>query len=229
MPPGDIGGKARRSYRLGPITSLTDEALLCSALGGDQAAWFELVERYNTKGMRTIRRQINDPYLAEDILQNLWATLVTAVQRQTPDSFAALFYTLLKRRLIDELRKRGRSREAAILDGSLPGEEGEGPSLLDRQVAEGPSPLEAALQTEEQALLHEALAKLPDHYRLTLEARCLQGLSNKETARLLVAEGLVPGEDGAEKRVENYYYRGLKELRRQLEALGYENRGGTQP
>lgn len=212
---------------MGPITTLTDEALLRSAMAGAQEAWAELVERYHGKGMRIIRRQIGDPYLAEDIMQNLWSTLVTTVRRQQPDSFAALFHTLLKRRLIDELRKRGRTREAAILDGATPDNQGEGRSLLEQQAADTGDPLEATVRSDEERILQQALENLPDHYRRTIEARHMQGLSNKETARLLVAEGLVPNEDGVEKRVENYYYRGLKELRRQLETLGYEHRGGT--
>lgn len=212
---------------MGPITSLTDEALLQSAMAGSQEAWGALVERYHRKGMRIIRRQMNDPYLAEDIMQNLWSTLVVAVKRQLPDSFAALFHTLLKRRVVDELRKRGRTREAAILDSAQPDGEGEGRSLLEQQSADGPSPMEETVRADEERLLQQAMGNLPDHYRRTLEGRLFQDLSNKETARLLMTEGLVPDDDGAEKRVENYYYRGLKELRRQLKALGYEHRGGT--
>lgn len=212
---------------MGPITSLTDEALLQSALSGVQEAWAELVGRYHGKGMRIIRRQIGDPQLAEDIMQNLWATLVIAVKRQSPDSFAALFRTLLNRRVVDELRRRGRSREAAILDATRPDEEGEGRSLLEQLPADTTDPLDEAVRSDEERLLQRAMEHLPDHYRRTIEARHLQGLSNKETARILIDEGLVPEEDGVEKRVENYYYRGLKELRKQLEALGYEYRGGT--
>ena len=212
---------------MGPITSPTDEALLQSAMAGSQEAWFQLVERYHGKGMRFIRRTIGDPHLAEDIMQNLWSTLVVAVKRQAPDSFAALFHTLLKRRVVDELRRRGRTKESAILDAAPSDEEGEGRSLLEQQSADTPDPLAEAVRADQSRVLQAAMENLPDHYRRTLEARLFQDLSNKETARLLVAEGLVPDEDGAEKRVENYYYRGLKELRRQLEALGYEHRGGT--
>ncbi len=196
-------------------------------MSGGQEAWTELVERYNQRGTRIIRRQISDPYLAEDIMQNLWSSVILAVKRQSPDSFAALFHTLLKRRLIDELRKRGRTKEAAVLDSTPTGEEGEGRSLLESQASEAPDPLQEAVRSEEGSLLHQALANLPDHYRRTIESRLLQGLSNKETAQALVTEGLVPEESGAEKRAENYYYRGLKELRRQLEALGYDYGGGT--
>lgn len=198
------------------MSPMTDEGLLQAALSGEEAAWTELVDRYNGRGVRFIRRQLNDPYLADDIMQNLWVALVRAVRQQQPTSFAGLFWTLLKRRIIDELRRKGRSREAAILDAPITEE---GHSRQELQPDTGPTPEEEALQSERVSLIKSALDRLPDHYRLVIQARQFEGLSNKETARLLVQEQLVPDEAGAEKRVENYYYRGLKELRRQLEAL----------
>lgn len=198
------------------MSPMTDEGLLQAALSGEEAAWTELVDRYNGRGVRFIRRQLNDPYLADDIMQNLWVALVGAVRQTQPTSFAGLFWTLLKRRIIDELRRKGRSREAAILDAPI---NEEGHSRQELQPDTGPTPEEEALQSERVSLIKSALDRLPDHYRLVIQARQFEGLSNKETARLLVQEQLVPDEAGAEKRVENYYYRGLKELRRQLEAL----------
>lgn len=198
------------------MSTNTDEALLQAALSGGEAAWTELVDRYNGRGLRFIRRQLNDPYLAEDIMQNLWVALVGAVRQQQPTSFAGLFWTLLKRRIIDELRRKGRSREAAILDAPVTED---GQTRKETQADAGPTPEEEALVSERATLIKTAMERLPDHYRLVIQARQFDGLSNKETARLLVQEQLVPDEAGAEKRVENYYYRGLKELRRQLEAL----------
>lgn len=211
---------------MGQIASQTDETLLQSALGGHQEAWSELIDRYHGRGVQFVRRQIDDPHLAKDIMQNLWMSLVQAVRRQFPDQFAALFWTLLKRRIIDELRKKGRVREAATLDAPLNSDESGSQSMLDRQATGGPTPEEASLQSEEKGLLQQALEALPDHYRLVIVARQLEGRSNKETARLLVADGLVGDDGGVEKRVENYYYRGLKELRKQLLALGYSESGG---
>jgi RNA polymerase sigma-70 factor (ECF subfamily) len=177
--------------------------------------------------MRYVRRHIDDPHLAQDIMQNLWITLVGAVRRQLPDQFAAMFWTLLKRRLSDELRRKGRTKEAATLDAPLKGDESDGSSLLERQGGNEPDPQEAAVKSEEQSLLQQALEQLPDHYRLVIVSRQFEGCSNKETARRLVAEGLVTDDGNVEKRVENYYYRGLKELKRQLEALGFNGGGGA--
>lgn len=210
---------------MGQLEPLNDEALLQAALSGQEAAWTTLVDRYHTRGMRYVRRQIDDPYLAQDIMQNLWVTVVSAVRRELPDQFAALFWTLLKRRIIDELRKKGRSREAAILDAPAAGEESPGDSLLERQVSSAADPVDEAVRSEGRSLLQEALERLPDHYRLVIVARQLEGRSNKETAQLLLTEGLVSDDGNVDKRVENYYYRGLKELKRQLQALGYDGGG----
>jgi RNA polymerase sigma-70 factor, ECF subfamily len=211
---------------LGQLATWTDQALLESALGGSEAAWTTLVDRYHPMGLRYVRRQIDDPHLAQDIMQNLWIALVGAVRRQMPDQFAALFWTLLKRRLIDELRRKGRTKEAAILDAPYPGDESEGSSMRERQAGTEPDPQEATIRTEEQQLVQQALDQLPDHYKVVIVARQFEGRSNKETARLLVDEGLVTDDGNVEKRVENYYYRGLKELKRQLEALGFNGGGG---
>jgi RNA polymerase sigma-70 factor, ECF subfamily len=212
---------------LGQLATWTDQALLESALGGSEAAWTTLVDRYHPMGLRYVRRQIDDPHLAQDIMQNLWIALVGAVRRQMPDQFAALFWTLLKRRLIDELRRKGRTKEAATLDAPYPGDESDSSSLRERQVGSEPDPQEATIRTEEQQLLQRALDQLPDHYRVVIVARQFESRSNKETARLLVEQGLVTDDGNVEKRVENYYYRGLKELKRQLEALGFNGGGGS--
>jgi RNA polymerase sigma-70 factor, ECF subfamily len=211
---------------LGQLSSWTDQALLQSALEGQQDAWGELVRRYDRMGFGYIRKHINDPYLAQDIMQNLWMNLVATVRRQQPDQFAALFWTLLKRRLIDELRKKGRTKEAATLEAPSSGDEAEGNSLLDRTGDGAPGPEEEAVRSDDNRLLYAAMGRLPDHYRLTIRCR-MQGLSNKETARVLVQEQLVPDDGNVEKKVENYYYRGLQELKRQLKALGYDGGGGA--
>ncbi|HEY3363750.1 MAG TPA: sigma-70 family RNA polymerase sigma factor [Symbiobacteriaceae bacterium] len=212
---------------MGQFAADTDESLLESARHGQGEAWTELVARYHSRGLHYLRNQIDDPYVAQDIMQNLWLALVGAVRRQLPDCFEALFWTLLKRRLIDELRRKGRTKEAATLDAPSPGLDGNGDSLLERQVGRGPDPLDETVRSETENLIHRALDLLPDHYRTVIVARQFQGKSNKETAALLVAEGLVTDDGNVEKRVENYYYRGLKELKRQLEALGYSGGGSA--
>lgn len=211
---------------MGHLSSLVDEALLQAALSGSEEAWTELVDRYNVKGLRFVRRQIDDPSIAHDIMQDLWVALVRAVNRQVPESFGAVFWTVLRRRVIDEIRRRGRTLESATLDAPAY-VLGEGDSYLDQTSGEMPDPSEESLRCEDEQLLYAALENLPAHYRIVVVARQLEGRSNRETAALLVSEGLVTDDGNIEKRVENYYYRGLKELRKQLEALGFSGGGSA--
>lgn len=85
--------------------------------------------------------------------------------------------------------------------------------------SDGPDPSDEAVRSEETEHLYAALQRLPDHYAAVIRARALEGRSNRETALLLLEQGLVQDDGNTEKRVENYWYRGLKELAKQLQAL----------
>lgn len=200
-----------------PLEQASDELLVRQALQGRQAAWETLINRYNGRGVRYVRGQLDDPFLAEDIMQAVWIDVIRSVKQQIPDSFAALFWTVLKRRIIDQIRKRGRNQESLDLYAPLRGSDDDQES---RQWAgNAPDPADEAVRIEETERLHRALEQLPDHYASVIRARGLEGLSNRETAQLLLREGLIQDDGNVEKRVENYWYRGLKELAKQLKAL----------
>jgi RNA polymerase sigma-70 factor, ECF subfamily len=199
-----------------PLEQVTDESLAHRAQQGDAPAWDALVGRYNGRGIRYIRQQLDDLYLAQDVMQTVWMEIVRSLRQQAPDSFGALFWTILKRRVIDQIRRRTRSQESLELDGT--GRDGDDES--PRQWAsDAPDPAEEAVRLEETSDLYAALERLPDHYAEVLRARALEGRSNRETAMLLVAKGLIQDDGNVEKRVENYWYRGLKELGRQMRLL----------
>jgi RNA polymerase sigma-70 factor (ECF subfamily) len=212
---------------LGQLPAPSDHELLRSAVGGNQHAWTELVQRYNRIGMRRLRAQFQDLALAEDIMQQVWEALLAALTKELPNNFAALFSTILKRRAIDQLRRKGRSREATTLDVSWEGDDSTGASLLERQIAPEADPADALLRQEHLSLLERAMASLPDHYRVVIDMRQLRGRSNRETAARLVQEGLITDDGNIEKRAENYYYRGLDQLKKQLLALGVDGGGGA--
>jgi len=212
---------------LGQLPAPSDDELLSSALHGNQHAWTELVQRYNRIGLRRLRAQFQDITLAEDIMQQVWEALLSTLSKELPTNFAALFSTILKRRAIDQLRRKGRSREATTLDATWEGDQGAGSSLLERQVSPDADPAHTLVIQEDLSLLERAMATLPDHYRLVIEMRQLKGRSNRETAALLVQEGLITNDGNVEKRSENYYYRGLDQLKKHLLALGVDGGGGA--
>jgi len=212
---------------LGQLPAPSDDELLRSALSGNQDAWTDLVQRYNRVGLSRLRANLQDLAIAEDIMQQVWMALLTILPKELPNNFAALFSTILKRRTIDYLRHKGRSREAATLDANWEGEDGAGASLIERQVSSDPNPSDALVQQEEVSLLDRAMASLPDHYRMVIQLRQLHGCSNRDTAAQLVLNGLISDDGDTEKRAENYYYRGLGQLKKRLLALGVDGGGGA--
>lgn len=64
-----------------PLEQAPDEVLLRNALQGQQAAWDDLVHRYHGRGVRYVRQQLDDPYLAQDVLQAVWVDVVRSVRQ----------------------------------------------------------------------------------------------------------------------------------------------------
>ena len=184
---------------------------------GDGAAWELLLDRYHDAGSRHLERMFNGNWdLAADLMQEVWEDLVTELRRGEPRRFKALFWTVLKRRAIDELRRRGRRPPPASLDAPR-GDDGEGDALLERIESDAATPEAEVLRLAEAQRLHQTLEQLPEHYRVTLVARDVEGRSNRETAQLLLERGLLEPEGDPEKKAENYYYRGLKAMRQLLQ------------
>ena len=194
----------------------TDEALVARCRRGDGAAWEILLDRYHDAGSRHLERMFNGNFeLAADLMQEVWEDLVQELRRGEPRRFKALFWTVLKRRAIDELRRGG--RRPPPTSPAPPGGDGDGDALLERLESADPGPEATVLHLAEAQRLQAALERLPEHYRVTLVARDVEGRSNRETAQVLVERGLLDGGGDPEKKAENYYYRGLKAMRQLLQ------------
>lgn len=202
----------------------SDQALVAAIHQGDEAAAGELVERYNRPALLAARRQLGgDLEAARDVVQTVWQELCPKLLAGEVQEFGRLFWWLLKRRTIDEQRRRGRGGPASL---DTPAGELDTP-LAERLADDGaPGPEGELLRTEEHAWARRALGRLAPRDRAVILARAVQGLSNRETALALVEQGLVePGGD-LEKRVENYYYRALARYRDAVLSL---ERGGSRP
>lgn len=188
-----------------------------AARSGRQDAWAELLRRFNLYGFHLARKHLPTSKDAEDAVQSAWEQVWRHIQSGVEITrFESLFSTIVTRRSIDLLRRmRHQDRQVSLnwtmyKEGSRPTEQAD---FLEDVSA--PSALEAALKAERYSELREALDRLPPHYRMVLLARAA-GYSNRETARLAVAQGLITGQGDPEKQVENHWYRGLARLRELL-------------
>ena len=101
-----------------------DRDALARFLDGDERAFEELVIRYEAKVRRIAFGVLRDHALAEDVAQE---TFLTAYRKA--DSFRAegsvrsWLFRIAVRRALDELRRRGRKAEVALVDDGSRGDE----------------------------------------------------------------------------------------------------------
>lgn len=131
---------------------------------------------------------------AEDLLHDVFLKAMLSLDEQHPN-FRAWLYTVAKNLCLNQIKGRR----------PIPPEEGICP---DRD-----SPLETLLRQEKNRVLFDALFSLDLLQREVITLQYFSGLPQKEIAQIL---GLTPG------NVRIIAYRAKKQLRKRLEAQGYE-------
>ena len=188
--------------------SETDEVVFRRYIsGGDNDALGELIRRYAGLVYSAARRQVRDPHLAEDVMQNVFVTFVRRAREVR--SVAALGTWLLQ-------TTRYTSANAVRTDSRR--RTHERAAWLSRpQVASAANPVEASIANEQSQwdlicpLLDEAISRLAGADQTVVVLRFLRGLSLREVGR---ATGTT--EEGARKRIQ----RAIERLRNQLAKLG---------
>ncbi len=123
-----------------------DEWLVLAAISGDRRAGLRLAQRWQPRLLRTARRLLQQPDLAEEAAQETWLAICRNWRTlNDPARFPAWAFGILHRKCADRIRKAGRERR--VIDASA--------ELPDRGLASG---------AEARLALDEAFAALsPDH------------------------------------------------------------------
>ena len=144
-----------------------DRDALARFLDGDERAFEELVIRYEAKVRRIAFGVLRDAALAEDVAQE---TFLTAYRKadsfRAEGSVRAWLFRIAVRRALDELKKRVRKAEVALLDDSRRGDE------PHKQLDAGWD-------------LERALERLTPEHRTALILKEVEGLSYQEIAESL--------------------------------------------
>lgn len=143
------------------IVGLTDAALVLACREGDEAAWEELVKRYQRLVFSIPRRAGLDEAISADVFQHVFSTLLNKLdQINDPSKVRSWLITTARRETwrISRLQTTTISIDADEQDeGAL--------DLPDEQ----PLPEEIIQRLEEQQLVRIALAELGDPCRQLLE------------------------------------------------------------
>jgi RNA polymerase sigma-70 factor, ECF subfamily len=146
--------------------------------------------------LRFVQRRVPSSQDAEDITQEVFldmaASLAASAQAAPPT--LGWLYTVARRRIADEARRRARTRTVSL------------------EVA-APPETRAAYGALVAHALDEALATLPEGQRRVVLERLIQGRSFAEIARSVGA---------TEEACRMRFLRGVQQLRRELEQRGLE-------
>jgi len=168
--------------------SLEDAQLLGMIASGKCEALEALYDRYVRACYGLALRVVADPYVAEDVVQDVFLKLWTARFSYAPQEgkFSAWLLTLVRNRSIDRLRHEKRvmpvgsmsfdAFDAEEMGGITPGD-----ILLD-----GPNtPYEEAWRQEQSRAVHKALSLLSTPLREVISLAYLGGLTQREVAQRL--------------------------------------------
>ncbi len=157
--------------------SRSDEELMDAVAYGDSRALSELVGRYHAPLRRFFVQLLSwDRAVADDLVQETFVRLLRQRSYSPERPFRPWLFTVAS-----NLAKNywlGQSRERATLGSNL---DEAAAGLEDRS----PGPEERAEANDELRRIGQALARLPEEYRLTLILRFSNDLSLAEIAKVL--------------------------------------------
>jgi RNA polymerase sigma-70 factor (ECF subfamily) len=153
-------------------THVSDEALIASVAGSDDAALAELYDRYGRRAYGLAFRILRDPALAEDAVQEAFLAVWRTAARFQPAQAKATTWlmTIVHRRAVDLVRREERRRTESL----------EGVTEAVGDVTE-----DLALLHAERDRVGRALAALPDVQREALELAYYGGFTQSQLAERL--------------------------------------------
>jgi RNA polymerase sigma-70 factor (ECF subfamily) len=163
--------------------ALDDHRLLSGLQAGDEAAYEQLIQRFQSPVFNLACRLLNDPADASDVLQEVFLKIFRNV-----DSFRgeSSLKTWVYRIAVNEAHNRRRwlfrhRRGETAIDDPYEDADGRERPLRDT----GESPFDFTVNREAQVLLEEGLAALNPVYRAAVVLREIEEMSYEEIAAIL--------------------------------------------
>ena len=192
---------------------LTDQEVVLLARAGREAAYRELIRRYERPVFALLFRMVRDRELAEDLAQETFVKALNAIESYRPEfKFSSWIFKIANNAAIDHLRRR--ELDTLSLDGSPHAETPEAMQATALQIgARQESPLDAVEAKELGGAIEAAIGRLRPEYRSCILLRHVEGRAYEEIAEML---------DLPLGTVKTYIHRARNELRQALAHLKEE-------
>ena len=175
------------SYQPGPsvrelLRSADDSAVVTAFLGGEERAFSELVERYQTRLLNFIYRTIGDRDRAEDLVQEVFIRVYRHLHRfDRSKKFSTWAYTIASNLAKNELRNRSRNPLVLFQTMQGAGDDEDRPLQFEDSTSR---PDDMYRKRHLRELVEDTVAKLPEHHRQVFVLRELEGKSYEEIAEI---------------------------------------------
>ncbi len=190
--------------------SLTDQEVVSLARSGKEAAFRELIGRYQRPVFSLIYRLVRDRERAEDLAQETFIKVLNAIDRYDPSfKFSSWIFKIAHNTALDQLRKK--TPETLSLDGSPHATNAEETSATTLSaISTDENPEEYAANREMGEEIEKALAGVRPEYRTAIILWHVEGRPYEEIAEIM---GVPLG------TVKTYIHRARNELRQRLAHL----------
>jgi RNA polymerase sigma-70 factor (ECF subfamily) len=164
------------------LRGMDDADVVTSFLGGEERAFQELVERYQTRLLNFIYRTIGDREKAEDLVQEVFIRVYRHLHRfDRSKKFSTWVYTIASNLAKNELRNRSRNPLVLFQTVQKNFQDEDRPLQFEDTTAR---PDDMYRKRHLREIVEESVAKLPEHHRNVFILRELEGKSYEEIAEI---------------------------------------------
>jgi RNA polymerase sigma-70 factor (ECF subfamily) len=192
------------------LENLPDADIVRLAQEGREAAFRELVRRYERPVFSLVHRMVRDREAAEDLAQDTFIKVLNHIDRYSPEfKFSSWLFKIANNVAIDFLRRK--RIDTVSMDGSPhAASAAEVEATTFELAAQQETALEELESRELGTAIERAIGRLRPEYRSCIMLRHVEGRSYEEIAATL---------DLPLGTVKTYIHRARHELRRALEHL----------
>jgi RNA polymerase sigma-70 factor (ECF subfamily) len=172
------GGAAVRER----LHTLDDSAVVAAFLSGEERAFQELVERYQSRLLNFVFRTIGDRERAEDLVQEVFIRVYRHLHRfDRSKKFSTWIYTIASNLAKNELRNRSRNPLVLFQTIRQTWQDDDRPLQFEDTSAR---PDDLYRRRHLRELIEKSVARLPEHHRQVFVLRELEGKSYEEIAEI---------------------------------------------
>jgi RNA polymerase sigma-70 factor, ECF subfamily len=167
------------------LAGLPDTEVVALAQKGKEAAYRELLKRYERPVFSLVFRMVRDREMAEDLAQETFVRVLNNIDRYSPEfKFSSWLFKIANNLTIDHLRRR--RVDTISIEGAPDAVTAESAKATSIAIASGDESPLAELESKELGIaIERAIGRLRPEYRACIMLRHVEDRSYEEIAEIV--------------------------------------------